>query len=91
MPRAIVDPVELHRFAAALAVQIGILRDRKNSVNSNFKSLKEVWRDKKYEQFDKSFSEIMARLERFTVEAEAYAKYLRLKAQKAEKYLEGGY
>jgi hypothetical protein len=91
MPRAIVDPAELHRFAASLAVIVGILRDRRNAVNSDFKALRDVWQDKKYEQFDRTFTEMIARFDRFTTESESFSKYLHGKARKAEAYLEGGY
>lgn len=91
MPKAIVDPAELHRFAASLGVIMGILRDRRNAVNSDFKALRDAWQDKKYEQFERSFSEMITRFDRFTDESERYAKYLRGKARKAEEYLQGGY
>lgn len=91
MPKAIVDPAELHRFAASLQVIVAMLRDRRNAVNGEFKALHEAWRDKKYEQFERSFSEMIVRFDRFTDESESYAKYLRGKARKAEEYLQGGY
>jgi hypothetical protein len=91
MPKAIVDPAELHRFAASLGGIVGILRDRRNAVNGEFKALHEAWRDKQYEQFERSFSEMIERFNRFTDESERYAKYLRGKARKAEAYLQGDY
>ena len=91
MPRAIINPDELHRFAADLGIMVGMLRDRRNTVNAEFKALREAWQDKKYEQFERSFSEMIARFNRFTDESEHYAKYLHAKARKAEEYLQGGY
>lgn len=91
MPKAIVDPAELHRFATALGAIVGILRERRNAVNGEFKALHEAWRDKKYEQFERSFSEMIVRFDRFTHESERYARYLRGKARKAEEYLQGDY
>jgi uncharacterized protein YukE len=91
MPRAIVDPAELRRFANTLGALVGKLRDRRGAMNSHYKSLRDFWQDKKYEQFDRTFAEAMARLDRFAIESERYVKYLSGKAAKAERYLEGGY
>jgi uncharacterized protein YukE len=91
MPQAIVDPDEVRRFAATLQEMSAYLHDRKTHVKSSFSNLRDVWRDQKYTQFDRVFSESVTRLDQFLRYAEMYADYLKKKAQKADRYLEGSY
>lgn len=91
MPKAIVDPRELRTFAAILAETVGHLRGTKRQVTNGFNDLHSHWQDKKYSEFERLFTDTMARLEVFLNTSELYAQYLRKKAEKAEQYLEGGY
>ena len=88
MPRAIVDPREVRRFAAILLETVGHLRSTKSSVSQDFNALHGVWKDKKYSQFEKVFVDTMGHLELFLKSSEMYAQYLNKKAQLAERYLE---
>lgn len=91
MPKAIVDPRELRSFAAVLTSTVGELRGRKSQVTHSFGDLHSHWRDKKYSEFDRLFTETMGRLEVFLNRSEEYTRYLRKKAEKAEQYLDGRY
>lgn len=91
MPKAIVDPRELRSFAAVLAETVGQLRGSKSQISHTFNDLHGHWRDKKYSEFDRLFTDTMGRLEVFLNSSELYARYLRKKAEKAEQYLDGRY
>jgi hypothetical protein len=91
MPKAIVDPRDLRTFAAVLGETVGHLRGSKREVSHGFSDLRAHWQDKKYSEFERLFTDTMGRLEVFLNTAELYAQYLRKKAEKAERYLEGGY
>lgn len=91
MSKAVVDPDEVRYFARALLEMARALHDGKSHLSSHFRELRDVWHDKKYEQFDRVFSETMSHLEQFLHDSEVYADYLQRKARKADAYLEGGY
>jgi hypothetical protein len=91
MPQAIVDPDELRRFAVFLNSMAESVRNKKTAVSSNFSSLKEVWRDQKYTQFERVFTETTKQLDKFLKDAANYAQYLQKKASIVDKYLERGY
>jgi len=88
MPQAIVDPDELRRFASFLDSIAESIRNKRTVVGSSFGSLKEVWRDQKYAQFERVFSETTTQLDRFLRDAANYAQYLRKKAAIVDRYLE---
>jgi hypothetical protein len=88
MPRAIVDPREVRRFAALLLETAGHLQNSKSVVTGDFTELQAVWKDKKYAQFDRVFSETMGHLEVFLKNSERYAQYLNKKAGLAERYFD---
>lgn len=89
--KAIIDVEELQRFISTFAYIQGIMREKKEFINSEFKSLGEVWKDKNYQQFESTFLQTMGEIEQFLRHAEAYSHYLQRKAQAAQNYLEGGY
>jgi uncharacterized protein YukE len=88
MPRAIVDPRELRRFAALLLETSGHLKNSKSAVTNSFGDLHSVWKDKKYAQFERVFADTMSRMELFLKAAEMYANYLNKKAALAERYFD---
>lgn len=91
MPRAVVDPNELRRFAIFINGVAISLRRRKSLLNSSLNNLKEVWRDEKYRQFERIYSEMMPQLEQFCKNAEEYAQYLQEKEKPLRRYLEQRY
>lgn len=88
MPRAIVDPREVRRFAALLLQSAGHLQNSKSAVASDFSELHAVWTDKKYAEFEKVFADTMGRLQVFLESSEKYAQYLNKKAGLAERYFD---
>lgn len=86
MPRAIVDPDELRRFAIFLEGMALSVRIRKASLNSSFSDLKAVWRDDKYRQFERLYAEVMPQLEFFCKNAERFAQYLKEKEKPLRRY-----
>ena len=91
MPKAIVDPHELRNFAATLSATVEHLRGKQSQVSQSFSSLHDHWRDKKYTDFNRVFADSMGQLNMFLNSADQYAGYLRKKAEKAERYLDGAY
>lgn len=88
MPRAVVSPEEVRRFAALLEETTGKLRASTNTLNGSAQALNEVWRDEKYVRFHRELETAVAELQQFMREAEAYTVFLRTKAQKAQRYLD---
>jgi len=91
MPQAIVDPDEVRRFAAFLDSMADALKSKKSGINSRFNELRDVWRDQKYSQFQRLFTETSIRLDQFLQQAQRYSHYLKVKAQKVDRYLEQRY
>ncbi len=91
MSQAIIDPAEARRFAADLRQTIKRLRDQQSTVRTHYGQLEEVWKDKKFQQFEKVFGLSLGKLRHFYDEAEMFVQYLERKAQAAERFLEGGY
>ena len=91
MARVIVDPDEVRQFARFLDQIADNVKTKQADTANNFHQLKEVWRDEKYQQFARVFEETSTHIKEFLKLAEGYAEYLRKKAGKADKYLEGHY
>ncbi|MCW3488675.1 hypothetical protein [Dethiobacter alkaliphilus] len=91
MTRAVVDPDELKRFAVYLNGMALSVRKKKGHLNGKFKSLKDVWRDNKYRQFERTFTETMSQLEQFSKSAEQYAQKLRDKEKPLRRYEDSRY
>lgn len=85
--KVIVDPEELRRFASVLDREMSVLRERQMLVEATRRDLAEVWRDSRYQSFERAYLPSMQVLERFRKVAEGYAAYLRTKANKADAYL----
>ncbi len=82
-----VNPEELKRFASFLEQTAGNLREHKTRIGAGKSALKEVWKDAQFEKFDQTFVKTTAGLDRFLKEADAYCRFLRKKADLAERYL----
>ena len=91
MPQAIVDPEEVKRFAAFLEFTAAELAGAKSDAASYFRDLRNAWHDEKYDKFEQSFEETVARINNFVLYARMYADHLNKRARKAEEYLEGRY
>jgi hypothetical protein len=91
MARVVIDPDEVRNFIRELLRAAGEMHDGKTQIESHFRDLRDVWHDRKYEQFERVFSEAMSRLAQFLHDAETYADYLERKARKADVYFQGSY
>jgi hypothetical protein len=91
MARVVIDPDEVRNFIRELLRAAGEMHDGKTQIESNFRELRDVWNDRKYEQFERVFSEAMSHLTLFLHDAEAYADYLERKARKGDAYFHGSY
>jgi uncharacterized protein YukE len=87
MSQIIVDPSDLRRFASVLEQEVRTLRERQRAVEGARRELAQVWRDARYNSFEKAYLPSIQVLERFEKIAEQYAIHLRGKADRAERYL----
>jgi uncharacterized protein YukE len=91
MTQMIVDPDELVRFASYLDTESDALKQHKDVVSYEVASMRDVWRDAKYERFENIFNEAANKLERFIEDAHEYAQYLREQADIVNEYLDNTY
>ena len=87
MAQIIVDPEQLRVFARRLLDEVRVLRERQATLEGQRDTLEGVWRDKRYEEFEKAYLPAIQRLDRFCRQSEDYAAYLRKKADAADRYL----
>lgn len=88
MPKAIVSPRELERFADTLdQIAANVTHKRKDKTRL-VNEAGYVWKDAKYERFRNVFADTSAELDRFAKRARDYSAFLRAKAGKARKYLD---
>jgi len=88
MPRAIVDPVELRRFAHNLKHFTGELQHQLGVIQGQFAALGDTWRDQEHEKFAQEFNETVLVLGRFLNTAGEHIPYLLRKAERIEEYLQ---
>jgi WXG100 family type VII secretion target len=87
MPKAIVDPVELRRFAQSLKRFNSALQDQMRSLQGQLAGLGDTWRDQEHDKFREEFDQTMQVLRRFMEAANEQAPLLLRKAEKIEEYL----
>lgn len=90
MNQAIVDPVELRRFAQALKRFNENLNESGTAMSAQLSSLAQTWRDAEHQKFSEEFSHNLKALGRFVEANESYIPYLQRKAQLIEEYLQQG-
>lgn len=88
MPKAIVDPAELRRFAQHLKHFRGELQQQMASLHGQFAGLGDTWRDQEHEKFAQEFLQTMQTLARFLDTAEEHVPFLLRKADRIEEYLQ---
>lgn len=88
MSQAIVDPMELRRFAHHLKHFHAEMQDRMSSLQSQMLSLNESWRDQEHEKFAMEFDQTMAALKHFLEVSEQHIPFLLRKADRIEEYLQ---
>jgi hypothetical protein len=88
MSQAIVDPIELRRFAHHLKQFNGDLRDRLAALHSQMVSLGDTWRDQEHLKFVQEFEETLHVIQHFLNGAEQHIPLLLRKAERIEEYLQ---
>ena len=88
MAQAIVDPIELRRFAHHLKQFNVDLRDRVAALHGQLVGLGDTWRDQEHVKFVQEFEQTLAVMERFVEAANLHIPFLLRKAQRVEEYLQ---
>ena len=87
MAQVIVNSTEQRQFANGLRQLRKEITDLKGKTESEFRTLNDSWKDKKYSQFEKTFVESSPQVDIFVKCLENYADFLNKKASLAERYL----
>lgn len=88
MPKAIVDPDDLHRFAVELRRFSSGTQEQISSINRHFNKLGETWQDQEHAKFAGEFQHMIRVLTKFVASAEEQAPLLLRKAEAIRRYLE---
>jgi uncharacterized protein YukE len=88
MAQAIVDPIELRRFAQSLKKFNNELQDRLTSLGSQLGALSTTWRDQENKKFAEQFEQHMKIMVRFIESSNEHIPYLLRKAERIEEYLQ---
>ena len=88
MPKAIVDPDDLHRFAVELRRFSGQVQEQIASINRQFAKLGETWQDQEHKKFAGEFQHMIMVLTKFVSSSEEQAPVLLRKAESIRRYLE---
>ena len=88
MAQAIVDPLELRRFAQTLKTFNESLCDQSNALAQHLQSLSQSWRDQENKKFTEEFQQHLRTLQRFTELNQQHIPYLMRKADRIEEYLQ---
>jgi uncharacterized protein YukE len=88
MPKAIVDPADLRRFAQTLKHFNNELQAGMAALQGQFAGLSDTWRDQEHEKFAREFSDTMLVINRFVEAATHQIPFLLRKAERIEEYLQ---
>jgi uncharacterized protein YukE len=88
MPQAIVDPIELRRFAHNLKQFNQELEERLTSLRAQLHTLGATWRDQEHKKFVEDFDEHMKVIAKYIEVTNEHAPYLLRKAERIEEYLQ---
>ena len=88
MSQAIVDPIELRRFAHHLKTFNSEVRDRLASLHGQLVGLGDTWRDQEHEKFLREFEQTVHVLEAFLESSDQHIPVLLRKADRVEEYLQ---
>jgi uncharacterized protein YukE len=84
---AILTPAELTNFADFLDESIKRLRGKGRKMREAVNAARAVWKDEKYDSFQKQLNTCAEDLDKFNNTGMKYAEFLRDKANLANKYL----
>lgn len=87
MAQAIVDPIELRRFAHNLKRFNAELQSNLASLHGQLVALGDTWRDQEHEKFSAEFEQNLSHHERFLELSNEYIMFLLRKAERIEEYL----
>src|SRR5207302_9460268 len=88
MSQAIVDPLELRRFAHHLKQFNGDLRERLSGLHAEMTRLSDTWRDQEHEKFTQEFEQTLHVIEHFLEVADLHVPFLLRKAERIDEYLQ---
>lgn len=88
MPKAIVDPSELRRFAQNLKKFSLGLEEQMRVLQGQLGALGDTWRDQEHDRFVEEFEQTKQVLRRFVESASNQVPLLLRKAEKIEEYLQ---
>jgi uncharacterized protein YukE len=88
MSQAIVDPLELRRFAHHLKQFNGDLRERLSGLHAEMTRLGDTWRDQEHIKFTEEFEQTLHVIEHFLEVADQHVPFLNRKAERIEEYLQ---
>ncbi|MBI2807646.1 MAG: WXG100 family type VII secretion target [Planctomycetes bacterium] len=88
MSQAIVDPLELRRFAHHLKQFNGDLRERLSGLHAEMTRLSDTWRDQEHEKFTYEFEQTLHVIEHFLDISDQHVPFLQRKAERIEEYLQ---
>jgi uncharacterized protein YukE len=88
MPKAIVDPEELRRFAFELKRFSGDMRERVSSIHHHFVKLGETWQDQEHAKFADEFEQVIRSMAQFAESSEKHIPFLLRKAESIQAYLD---
>ena len=88
MPKAVVDPGELRRFAQDLKRFNDELQNQMRLMHGRLVALGQTWRDQEHTKFAEEFEETMRVLVRFTEASDQHIPFLLRKADRVEEYLQ---
>lgn len=88
MSQAIVDPVELRRFANNLRRFNSELEERMTSLAAQLHALGTSWRDQEHKKFVEDFEQQSKAIKRYIEVTNEHAPFLIRKAERIEEYLQ---
>jgi uncharacterized protein YukE len=88
MSQAIVDPIELRRFAQNLKKFNQELDERMTALRAQLNSLSATWRDQEHKKFVEDFEQHMKVIAKYMEATNEHAPYLMRKAERIEEYLQ---
>ena len=88
MPKAIVDPEELRRFAFDLKRFNGDVQARITGIHRRFVKLGETWRDQEHAKFAEEFEQMIRSLSKFVESSDQHVPLLLRKAESIQNYLD---
>ena len=88
MSQAIVDPIELRRFAQNLKKFNTELEERMTALVAQLNALGATWRDQEHKKFTEDFEQHMKVIARYIEATNEHAPFLLRKAERIEEYLQ---